>query len=385
MLWFALHTLLMTVLARIPLPKTRFFAGLTHTFADAWLQWDGVWYALIGRYGYALPNRVQRPLGLGGNPLPIVHLQGAAFFPLVPLVVHTFGTMVAILVGNVALLFALVVAYRLFVAVLRPWEASVAVGLCALSPAMVFDSALYSDVYVILFSLVCLYAVGRAASSGKGAPYFHALACVSAVCAGLAHELGVLVMLIGLRYVRLGQWSRAVTYSLSSVSGWVLYSLYLGIRFHAPLAMFRAEAVWGHAWRFPGYSFVKQFLNLQQAPLLPFAALFAAILSATYVLYVLGFHRTDRSFMPVTELNLLSLESGLFAGAWVLVGLTTFVPSTPISGVLRLLSMCWPAFSGILLWLPYSRRRILAVSALLISALFGCLFTVSFTHGYAVF
>lgn len=383
--WFALHLLLVAVLARVPLAQTKFYTHLTHTFIDAFVQWDGVWYSLLGHYGYAIPLADQAPLALGGNPLPIAPLQGAAFFPLVPLVVHAFGTMLAVAVGNVVLLAALVIAHRLFCNVLSPWEASVAVGLCALSPAMVFDSALYSDIYVIFFSLLCLFAISRAITDANAAPYYHLVACVAAFGAGLSHELGVLVIIFGLRYLRLRQWLRALTYTLSALAGWASFSAYLGVRFHAPFVMFHAERIWGHTWRIPGFSLIEQFLHLQQAPLLPFAALFATLLSVTYVLYVLWFARADNVWAPRAGLTLRSLESGLFAGAWVLIGLTSFVPSTPISGVLRLLCMCWPALAGPLFWLPLSSRRVVAVGVLFVSALFGCLLTVSFTHGYAVF
>ncbi|WDL98284.1 hypothetical protein [Alicyclobacillus sp. ALC3] len=382
--WFAVHLLLVAVLARVPVPHTQYYTHLTHTFIDAFVQWDGVWYSLLGHFGYAIPLADQAPLALGGNPLPLAPLQGAAFFPLVPLVVHAFGTVLAVAVGNLVLLAALVIADRLFRNVLRPWEASVAVGLCALSPAMVFDSALYSDVYVIFFSLLCLFAVSRAVADANVGPYYHLLACAAAFGAGLSHELGVLVIIFGLRYLRLRQWLRAITYTVSTLAGWASFSAYLGVRFHAPLAMFRAERIWGHTWRIPGFSLFEQFLHLQQAPLLPLAALFATLLSVTYVLSVLWFARTGDVWAPHSGLTLRSLESGLFAFAWVLIGLTSYVPSTPISGVLRLLCMCWPALAGPLFWLPIASRRTAVVGVLFVSALFGCLLTVSFTHGYAV-
>jgi len=378
---FLLHFLLIVIAIFMGQPLATTYLRLTHTPFDSVLQWDAQWYAAIGFFGYHMPEIAQIPFHQLGNPVPFhPALRATVYFPFVPIIVHLFGIIGAVVFGNVIFFVSLCLLYR----VIRQTSSSSrqlwwAVLTYALNPAFIYETSLYAEVYLIFFSLLVVLGINRQNKRG------FALACIAGFCSALTHELGLLVGIFGFRYIRLGRFGQFVAFAISVAGGWIAYIAYLGIHFGQPWVLFQAEKTWRRTWQFPGTALVREIQLPHRYPIQSLEIFMVILLS---ILVILQFSVTlrDDSILrnPLQPLNVTSIETGLYAAVYLIVCLSTYVPGDPLTSVTRLLTMVWPIYA--MSWLPtrgqFRGRRIAIQSVIIFCFLLsGYTGTVLFTHG----
>ena len=184
-------------------------------------QWDAVFYLQIATKGY--------------------DLHSTPFFPLFPALIRlthvaSFGVLGYELSGVVVGLVALagsVLAVRAFLAhLLEPDSARFGVLLLLWSPASVFLLASYNISLLLFFTT----SVGLALLHKK-----YATASILAAFAALTHPLGLgATVAVAVALITAREWRKLLPYLVLSGSGFVMFCLYLWIKFGSPF-VFQTE------------------------------------------------------------------------------------------------------------------------------------------------
>lgn len=205
-------------------------------------RWDTGFYLSIATEGYRFE----------GVPLPSV-----AFFPLLPLLIRAFTSLVGdsmlagLIVTNGALLLAMMLLYLL---VEGEWGAAVAdrtVWYMLIFPASFFGSAIYTESLFLLTTIAAVYLARQR--------YWE-----SAALAGFAAALTRFVGIIAAPMLLVEWWMQrrqasaktrppllALLAPVLAVSGTVAYMFYLNYEFGDPLAFAHASAAWDRVPRSP--------------------------------------------------------------------------------------------------------------------------------------
>ncbi len=204
--------------------------GLGHYFLQPWRNWDGQWYALAAREGYAYDRSV------------------TAFYPLYPLLLRAGDwildgriELAGVLISNLALLGALGLLYRLVRLDFSPLTARRTILYLALFPTSFYLSALYTEALFLCLSVACLYAARR---DGWW------IAGLCGFLAALTRTHGVLLLLpLGILFARQQGWRpsrwRANPASLALIpAGLLVYMAYLRRLWDDPLVMVRVQRQW---------------------------------------------------------------------------------------------------------------------------------------------
>lgn len=367
---FVIHWFVVLLGTLMQVSNTPYYIHLTHTPLDHFFQWDAQWYAAIAKYGYNIPLSAQHAFIVTGNKVPFAPLQATAYFPFLPLVIHIFGIVGAFIIGNLAFYASLVVMYVLFREKLSDNKAFLAILLFATSFSTVYQTALYTTVYTTLFSALAIYGLRRGDKLGD------ALASVAGFLATFNHQMGILLGVLALRYLRQRRFGMMFIYAGSVLAGWGVFMVYLWVKFKQPLAMFHAEKSWGRGWAFPGYNWVSS-LHVH----VTLDTFFVPILVILILLHIFHASRTDNNLLRPDEGSLLvSQEVALWLFFILILSLSTIIPKTPLTSVTRLLDSAWPMYG--FLWLKNDRRSSLWMFALLmLFFIFGAFGAEFYTHG----
>ena len=204
--------------------------GLARYLLQPWRNWDGHWYALIAREGYAIDQSV------------------TAFYPLYPLLLRWGAQLLGgrlelagVLISSLSFLGALFVLYRLI-----EFDFSAAVArrtllYLSLFPTSFFFSAVYNESLFLLLAVACWYSARRDRWWLAGA--FGFLAALTRVHGALL--LFPLVILFvrqqGLHPLR---WQRNPASITLVPAGLMVYMAYLRRTWDDPLVMVRAQKGW---------------------------------------------------------------------------------------------------------------------------------------------
>ncbi|QSO48239.1 mannosyltransferase family protein [Alicyclobacillus mengziensis] len=368
---FAMHWMVLIVSVFAPIPHVKpMYLQLTHTPLDHLLQWDAQWYAVIAKYGYKVPLSAQQAFVATGNKVPFAPLQATAYFPLLPLVIHTFRVIGALFIGNLVFYVGMVFMYVLFRERLSGTKTLFALLLYALNPDTVYGSALYPEAYTVLFSVLVIYGLQKGGKTGD------TIACIAGFLATVNHEMGILLVTLAWQYLRQRRIRMMVTYGLSVAAGWGLFSLYLWGRYGHPLAMFAAEKTWDRTWAVPGYNWIQSIIT-QRIPDDMTILIFVVMMVA----YIVEVWRVDRHFAhPTAALALQSQGAAIWMSLLLMIGLSTYIPGDPVLSVSRLLSVGWPMYG--FLWLRGEHRSLVWMIGILVVFLITGIFGSSlYLHG----
>ena len=228
-----------------------------------WSRWDAVWYMRLAVDGY------QRA------PYP----QGAAFFPLYPLILHLWlgvwpwpRWLAAVALSNMCSAGAFVALHRLVAHELGRARAVRTVWLLALFPTSLFLFAGYAEALSLLCLFLCLYRVrqqrwwaaglyGGLAAATRPMGVILIAPFLIAWCQAHRAELGQgATRLLGLR---MSPWRHSpkrarygiTAWSLAAASlvpgGVIAYMLYLAARFSQPLLFSSSQRAWHRAFTVP--------------------------------------------------------------------------------------------------------------------------------------
>lgn len=320
-----------------PLALSASHIALTGTFADSLMQWDSQWFTNIARYGYVFPLHIQQTFALTGNTIPFSPpFRAAAFFPGLPIIIHTLGPIGALILTNVVYLLVL---WLMYTAVKREYPALAAPStiLFAVNPCTIFFSALYTETYTVLAVLLIVTGLQRVRS-----PFYFGLTCLGVFIATSVHDLGAFAILFSLRFIRLRMWWRGLCFVISALIPPLLYELYLIAHFHTPFALFAAEDSWSRSWRAP-------FVNLVHTILSGAFSLNTCyvIVMCGMVIWVIAQSLLEDHAWRIKEGDermIFSLESAIWMGAILLLGLCAYIPGYPLMSVLRFFCILWPAY-----------------------------------------
>ena len=385
---FTLHWLLVTATAGL---ATRYAASLPTVAAigyrlpplAGWREvviqplrnWDGFWYSLIAEYGYG------------------VHPAATAFWPLYPwsmqFVADAFGMQVesaGLILANVAFFAALVVLYRL---TRLEWGEAVArrtVWLLAFFPTAFFFSAVYSESFFLLFTLLAFYwsRTGKWWQAG-----------LAGLLAALTRNVGVLLTVpLALMFLRQYGWRprawspKAAALALPA-AGAVIFLLYLRQEYGNPFITLDAQTGWARIRAMPWTTFRMAFeqLDVTWLRLLVDSPTWSTL---TSVVVRSGFAQNESLDVIVTLLALplivytlvkLPFEYGAYT--LLLFALPLFTPSLihPLMSVPRFVLVLFPLFVGLGM---LTRRRVVFASTLIVFVLALMALTVQFSTWFWV-
>jgi hypothetical protein len=278
-----------------------------------WERSDALWYLHLAREGY------------GGHP------QGAAFFPLYPLLVRLLAALglpwllAALLVSNAAFLGALGLLFRLAEHELGPEAAERAVWYQALYPGALFMLAPYAEALFLLLATGSLLAarLGRwALAGGLGALLAATRPVGIAIVAPLAAELG------GQRAWRRGGALLLPLLGLGGVA--LLHQVTRG----DPLAFARIQGAWQRQEVTIPLTLWRGFEQAWQMAASPTGGLY--VMEAGAVLLAL--------WAGYKALRHLPLCYGLFLWAGLLVPLAVPYPGRYFMSMLRFSAVLFPIF-----------------------------------------
>ena len=345
-LW-AWHELLMGAAAAVPVPSgpSPIVSGLP------WFRWDVGWYARIAHASYAH--------------LPAYY---AAYFPGVPAYLWVTHSSALAFVGiQIALLGLLVQVGRLAASWgLTGWRVTFAQALVALSPAAIFYSTAYPEVWEALGICGALLAM-RASRPGRAAAW--------SALAGVMDPLGMLVgvgagawALWGLLRREWPVFRQGIAWGLGSAAALGAVSATLWANGLRPLGFIGAQRAWGAHWLVPG-------VQIWQALIWRGPELDASLAAlAALPLVVAG-------LVTVVRAGLRSAWHAATAGitiAIVLVSLAFYTNRAPLSSAARFFSLAIPgavALAGV-----FPRRYGVAAAAWY--SCWAIAGAVLFTHGW---
>ncbi|HYI15335.1 MAG TPA: mannosyltransferase family protein [Thermomicrobiales bacterium] len=349
--------------------------GLGELFIQPLRNWDGFWYSLISTEGYDF------------------HSASTAFWPLYPWSMRVVSDIffirvetAGLILANLAFFLALVVFRRL---VSREWGVDVAnraLWLLAFFPTAFYFSAVYSESFFLLFTLLAYYwAIG-----GKWW-----LAGLAALLAALTRNVGVLLVVpLGIIFLKQfginpRHWPRSWLALVLPGLGPLLYMLVLLRIYRDPLETIEAQKGWAREQAMPLTTFQMAFdqLDLGWLHALIDSPSWTTLTSHTVRFGFAEFESLDIAFallaIPLLIYCLLKLpiEYAIFPLMLYLIPL--FSPSTihPLMSMSRFLIVMFPLFIGLAL---LTRRQMSFRLALVPSIVLLALLTVQFSTWYWV-
>ena len=311
-----------------------------------WFRWDAVWYMRLAIDGYQ-----QAP-----------YPQGAAFFPLYPLILHLWlgvwpwpRWLAAVALSNLCSAGAFVALHRLVAHEFGRARAVRTVWLLALFPTSLFLFAGYAEALFLLCLFLCLYRVRQQRWWAAG--LYGGLAAAT-------RPMGVILIapfLIAwcqahptlLRHWR-ARWSLAAAALVPG--GIVAYMLYLTVRFGHPLLFASSQKAWHRAFTAPWRTLRVSF-DLQVAH--PPAISVLGLLESQNSIYTIVFLALS---VPATAT--LARTHGSFL--WLVWALILSTPAildhygSPLMGLPRYLLAAYP----LLIFLAGTTRRAAIIAAL---------------------
>lgn len=332
------------------------YVHITGTWLDHFLQFDSVWYALIGKYGYAIHHHADSVFRILDFPLPVPFQAVSAFFPLLPFLSHMLSP-----IGSLILTNALFVCE---VFLLDSWlrhnhlKSFWALLLFCVNPAGVFESALYPEPYLVFFGLLVLLF-----SETKNRYWL--LSLVSGFGMSMVTGLGILSGILSLNFFARKEWGKGILYSISVLLGWFVFAGVMVRYKKPPLLFLHAQRVWDRTWTFPFVPWVKQLFD--------HSALGGAIFFYLAI-YIAGF------LVVVFQMRKnFAFGTYVWIVVYTLFTLSTQAPRIPVFSELRYISAVFPLYS--IQWFYSKPGKWLAW---LISALFVAAFVLgadAFSHG----
>lgn len=385
---FVLHWLVVTGAAAI---ATRFARRVDTVPAVGWYlpelsgwrelliqpmrNWDGFWYSLIATEGYDY------------------HPASTAFWPLYPWSMRAVADLFAIrvetaglLLANLAFFLALVVFQRL---VRREWGAGVAtraVWLLAFFPTAFYFSAVYSESFFLLFSVLAFYWAG-------GGKWWQA--GLAAALAALTRNVGVLLILpLGIIFLKQHGlhprgWPRTWLAVGLPALGPLLYIGVLWREYRDPLLTLEAQKGWAREQAMPWTTFQMAFEQLDLGWLRDLLAspTWATLTSHNVRFGFAQYESLDIAFallaIPLLIYSFFKLPLEYAVFPLMLYVLPLFSPSTihPIMSMSRFLIVMFPLFVGLAL---LTRRQIAFTLVLAPSIVLLLILTVQFSTWYWV-
>jgi 4-amino-4-deoxy-L-arabinose transferase-like glycosyltransferase len=330
-------------------------------------QWDSGRYLAIAQVGYAIDP------------------SDKAFFPLYPILIRfgAWSQQAALITGVVisigALAASLYLLYRLVELESDAETARLAVAVVAFFPMSLFFSAVYSDSLFLALSLASFYSARRG---------WWARAGVAGGLAAATRFVGVLLLApVALMYVGAirGRFDRRALFMLLIPAGALAYFVYQAAHgsFLAPL---HAEHLYWQRRNVPLLGavhgvrdFVRSVLQIFGGPgshHLPTAA--GGQLSNPAALAVANI--TDFAFLvfgcitTVLAARRLAPAYAVYAGASVLMLVSTFPPVEPLASLPRYVAVVFPCEISLALWArghPRRRATVLLISAGLMALFAG--------------
>ncbi len=315
------------------------YLHLTNTAFDRVLQWDSQWYVDIGHYGYVLPDLIQRTFIIG-HMYPFSIARSSAFFPLLPTIVHLFGTLGALFLTNVLF----ICSVFLLATWLERHRLSVVYGiiLYALNPAGVYESSLYTESFLVVASLLIIL------FSERRSRYWWVTlfaGFISSVTAGL----GILTGILSLNFFVRREWIKGMLFGVSTLCGWVTYGTVLH-RYHAnPLLFLQSEREeWRRVFDFP----LRPFFRVWNYGMDSFMIWIEEVIIIVYVILLILFvirqvqgWRLGR-LSDMRRINGVQIPIGtaIWTVVYTLITFSTEVPSWPIQSEIRYMSAIWPLY-----------------------------------------
>lgn len=349
--------------------------GWQHLLVQPLRNWDGFWYALIAIEGYDY------------------HPAATAFWPLYPWSMRVVSAVLPLrtetagwLLANIAFVAALVVLYRLARLEWGEGVARRAVLLLALFPTAYYFSAVYSESFFLLFSLLAFYwaRTGRWWQAG-----------LAGVLAALTRNVGVLLVLpLAITFAREhGRnprlWPRTAAALLLPGAGPLIYFAYLANAFGDPLLTLDAQQGWARtqAWPWETFQMAYDQLRLGWLQLLVESPAWATLTSHPVRFSFSEYESLDVA-VTLLALPLLVLvfrrqpvEYGVYTA--VVFALPLFSPSLihPLMSFPRFAIVLFPLFVALA---QLTRRRVVLAAALGVSTILLALLTVQFATWYWV-
>jgi len=385
---FALHWIVVTAAAAI---ATRYANRLDTVPAVGWYladldgwrellvqpmrNWDGFWYSLIATEGYDY------------------HPAATAFWPLYPWSMRVLSDLLflrvetaGLILANLAFFAALVVFQRL---VKREWGAAVAnrsLWLLAFFPTAFYFSAVYSESFFLLFSLLAFYW----ASGGKWWQ-----AGLAAALAALTRNVGVLLVVpLGIIFLkqyglRPRDWPRTWLAVGLPVLSPLIYMLVLWRAYRDPLLTLDAQKGWAREQAMPWTTFQMAFdqSNLDWLRELSASPTWATLTSHSVRSGFADYETLDIAFtvlaIPLLIYCFMKLPIEYAIFPLMLFAMPLFSPSTihPLMSMSRFLIVMFPLFIAIAV---LTRRRITFTLVLVPSIALLLILTVQFSTWYWV-
>ena len=349
--------------------------GVGELFIQPLRNWDGFWYSLIATEGYDY------------------HPASTAFWPLYPWSMRVLADILFIrvetaglILANVAFFLALAVFQRL---VRRGWGADVAnraLWLLAFFPTAFYFSAVYSESFFLLFSLLAYYW----ATGGKWWQ-----AGLAGLLAALTRNLGILLVVpLGIIFLKQHgidprHWPR--TWLAIGLPGFgpLLYMLSLWRTYDDPLLTLEAQKGWAREQAMPWTTFQMAFdqLDLSWLRTLISSPTWTTFTSHTVRFGFAEYETLDIAFtllaIPLLIYCLVKLPLEYSVFPLMLYAIPLFSPSTihPLMSMSRFLIVMFPLFVGLAL---LTRRQMSFRLALVPSIVLLALLTVQFSTWYWV-
>lgn len=321
-----LHYCIIVGSALLPIRRSQNYVHLTGTWVDHILQWDGVWYTSIGRYGYHISMAGQVLLARLGNHLPISPVKATAFFPLIPMLVHSLGVFGTLAMTN--MLF--VMSVPLFAAWLEKHGLSTTWGvlLFTLNPAAMFLSFLYPASYLVFFTL-CVIRLTETRTR------WWWMAAVFGYLSSLTTGLGSIVGIFSLGFWVRREWAKGLIYGLSVAMGWVTFALILRGQGLQPLSFLKAQQIWGRVWKLPLMAWFKAFGK--HSSIEHFDQVYVAIFIGLLVLYAMKWLRTKH----------IPISTFAWSIVYILFCLSSYWLPYALIGTLRFMSLAFPLYGAL--------------------------------------
>lgn len=313
-------------------------------------QWDSLWFMEIAQHGY-----------------PSV-LASTAFFPLLPVIIHSLGPSMALIANQgVCLGILLLLPSSLQRIGMHEAASRRAVWFFALNPALIFYSVLYAEAWTMLGILVTLNLMTRQRI------WLAAItALLTTLTQGPALFLGAfpLTLFFSALHRRdfLNAW-RSLVVGVACASGFGSYAIYLALTFHRPLLIFQVQHLWGQVMMSPWHQWIQAIGIVVGQHDAGMALLWIAV-----TLLVLG------SLVAI----LVSVRAGFFgASLYMILGLIlslSFGMTYPFHSTVRFLSDYFPVYGGLA---ALTSHKWLLGLLLVVSAGIGLLGSVLFAHSWA--
>lgn len=384
---------LVVVCVYLPFPKGINYIRMSpQVWLQPYLQWDSQWYLTIAKHGYRFYSLLHH---IHHAPPIRAEIMTSAYFPFLPILIRlcldiSHHVLLPLIIDNVAfiaslpLLFVILQHLTLSLATQEPSTShttpsrssqkhdkharQIAIWgtfFFAVNPISIIYSSLYTESFSFLFALLVTYGVLRdhlwiAALAG----------CLSATTHSTGILVGAFVVVYIVRFITTRQrkhlWHGAL-FSFATLSGLLLFLIFLHIRFHDPLAFTKAEAYWHRTWEFPFVPYVQGILLATHDHSM---ALFFDLTYETIFL-IAAIAITIRKDLWKSGVAFYTLASTLLIAS-------TVVPHFPTMSVPRYLSNIWPlylAFASI-------HTRILRGALLILCLLGGVYGAIIFGHGF---